>query len=126
MMDDTGLVTEQLEKFVKRIPTQGFGNKNNHGFPTLPKRIENLRWHPPYVPPQMALGTEYDRTQAKQIFKKGLSKLIKLQNYLIGADNFNPKHLQEMRENLSYAQRCFNLIGENLGLILKRDGKVDE
>lgn len=113
---DEGLVTEQLEKFVKRIPSRGYENTNRYGRPTLPERIETLRYKPPYIPPQMALMTKYDREIAKELFQKGIKKLIKLKNYLTTTTAFSQRQIFEMGYNLEYAKRMFELAGTNLNL----------
>lgn len=117
MESDEDLVTEQLEKFVKRIPSRGFENTNWCGHHTLPKRVETLRYKPPYIPPQMVLMTRYDREEAKALYQKGIKKLIKLKNYLATTTVFSQRKIFEMAYNLEYAKRMFELAGTNLGFV---------
>ena len=103
-------IVDQLEKFKKKIPKKGLNNMTKprtykfrqwmynlndngydvvtHQYPTLIKRMNDLRWHVPFLPPQMvAAGISAEDFDEKRVKKLLIECFELLDNLYVNLDS---------------------------------------
>ena len=115
MYQEEDLITPQLKRFIKKIPSRGFDNKNWFGY-TLPKRIEKLGNTIIYAPPQLIYVTKYDRDTVKQLYQQATHKIITLENHIKTTQTFTPHQQTDMLNNIQQAKYYLQLTGKHLHL----------
>ena len=113
--EENDLITPQLERFIKKIPSRGFNNKNWFGY-TLPKRIEKLGNATIYAPPQLIYVTKYDKEKIKQLYHQATHKIITLENHIKNTHTFTPKQKTDMLNDIESAKYYLQLAGKHLNI----------
>jgi len=141
-------IIEELEKFKKKIPKRGLNNKvsmfrwritdypdtmpfgRNDSIPelpTLPRRMNELRWHIPFLPPQMvAIGIsadDFDEEKTRTLLNECFELLSNLYINLDSVTVVDKEQIERWKRLIQNKRKYLMTTAKMLGIIQEGEFK---